>query len=355
MPGVAFTRQQQHEIAHALDELGVDEIELGFPASGEAQCADISSIVDSGLNARTLALARPIRRDLDNAALCGVDGVIIVSAFSDIHLRDKLGTDFDTALRASAEAALYARERGLFVQVSFEDATRTPPDRVAGAARALAASGAQRIGLADTVGMAKPEQFSALVARVIGDAGIAVAVHCHDDFGLAVANTLAAVESGATAISTTINGLGERSGNAATEECVAALEILYKHPTSVRLDRLTEVCRLVAAHSGVPIPANKGVVGGNSFRHESGIHVAAMLRNTGCYEPYPPALVGGTREYVLGKTSGRAAIRHVAALYDIQLDDEQCLTLLRRLQELSETGEPLDELRIRSLLAEVTR
>jgi isopropylmalate/homocitrate/citramalate synthase len=175
-------------------------------------------------------------------------------------------------------------------------------------------------------------------------------VHCHNDFGMAVANTLAAVENGAGAISTTINGIGERCGNAATEECAMALALLYGEPTRIRLDRLSAVCQLVAEHAQVPLPANKAVVGANSFRHESGVHVAAMLREPACYEPYDPALVGARRSYVLGKTSGRAVLRHLAAEHGVDLDDEQCASLMEAVKRITDGGGTVDSERLRVLI-----
>lgn len=350
MPGVAFTRRQQLEICRALDDLGVDEIELGFAASGAGQRADMAALVEAGLRARTLSLARPLAGDIDAARETGVDGVIIFTSLSGIHLRHKLRAGYATVLDQALSAVAYARSFDMFVQVSMEDATRTELPQLVEACQKLAGAGVDRIGLADTVGVATQTSFGRLVADLVREIATPVSVHCHNDFGLAVANTLAAVEHGAAAISTTVNGIGERSGNAATEECAAALAVLYGTPTNIRLDRLSEVCRLVAEHAGVPIPANKAVVGANSFRHESGVHVAAMLREPACYEPYDPQLVGRRREFVMGKTSGRAAVRHLAAQHGVNLDDAQCQGLLEEIKAETDGGGTIGADRLRSLL-----
>jgi isopropylmalate/homocitrate/citramalate synthase len=342
MPGVAFTRQQQLDIASALDELGVDEIEVGFAASGPQHRADMAAVVGSGLRARTLSLARPLPQDLDAAEQSGVDGVIIFTALSDIHLRHKLRMTHQQALDQACAAAEHARAQGLFVQVSLEDGTRTAPERLAASAKCLVDAGAERIGLADTVGVATPELMAAVVGALAGTVDVPISVHCHDDFGLATANTVAAVTHGASVISTTMTGIGERSGNAATEQCVLALTVLHGRTTSVRLDRISAVSRLVAEHAGVAIRANSPVVGANTFRHESGIHVAAMLRDPSCYEPYDPALVGGRRDYVLGKTSGRAALLHLAGRDHDQLDDETCRRVLDEIKSHAERRDTID-------------
>jgi isopropylmalate/homocitrate/citramalate synthase len=342
MPGVAFTPRQQLDIATALDELGLDEIEIGFAASGPRHRADMAAITRLDLRATMLSLARPLRPDIDAALETGVDGVIIFTALSDLHLRHKLRLEYQEALDQACDAAEYARGHGLFVQVSLEDGTRTAPDRLVASAKCLVDAGAGRIGLADTVGTASPATMATLVERLTGDLDVPIAVHCHDDFGLATANTLAAVEHGARVISTTMTGIGERSGNAATEQCVLALTVLHGRATSLRLDRLLEVCQLVERCSGVPIRANSPVVGANSFRHESGIHVAAMLREPNCYEPYDPVLVGARRSYALGKTSGRAALLHLAGPIGRDLDDTTCQRVLDEVKTYAEQRRTID-------------
>jgi methanogen homocitrate synthase len=335
-PGVGFNLDEQLRIATALDDMGMDEIETGFAASGPKQREDMRAIAALGLRAPLLSLARPLKADVDHAVEAGVGGVILVASVSDVHLTHKLRRDYTDVLAQALEAVEYARSLGLFVQLSAEDATRAPVERLLDLAKRAEDHGAMRIGLADTVGVATPSSMGRLVSTVRDGIGIPLSVHCHNDFGLAVANSLAAVEAGADVLSTTQNGLGERGGNAGTEECAAALELLYGAETGLRLDRLTAVSRLVSECSGVAIPPNKGVVGGNSFRHESGIHVAAMLRHPSCYEAYEPALVGGRREYVLGKTSGRTALRHLVGLAGDELDDDQCRQVLDEIKRLSE-------------------
>jgi isopropylmalate/homocitrate/citramalate synthase len=350
MPDVAFNLEKRLRIAQALDQIGVDEIELGFASSGAAQQADMAEVVKSGLRARTLSLARPLKVDIDAAARTGVQGVIIFTSTSDIHLKYKLHKSLSEVLDTIEHAAAYASSLHLFVQVSIEDATRTPDERLREIANRVLRNGADRIGLADTVGIATPALIQQKVRAVLDITNVPVAVHCHNDFGLATANSLAAVEAGASVLSTTINGIGERAGNAATEECAVALKLLLGREISIDLTRLCEVSRLVAECARIAIPPNKAISGRNCFRHESGIHVAALLQDPQCYEPFDPAMVGAAREFVLGKTNGRAAIRYLSSLIGEEIDDETCNQVLYHLKDRAERGERCDSDMLKELI-----
>jgi methanogen homocitrate synthase len=355
MPGVSFSLDRRLEIARALDDLGLDAIETGFAASGPRQRADMAAVARLGLRTTLLSLARPTRSDVDAACEAAVDGVVLVSTASEYQLRYKLQREAQAVLEETCDAVRHARSVDLFVQVSFEDATRTEPEVLCASAKQAVAAGAQRIGLADTVGVGYPATMRDLVAQVVGAVNVPVAVHCHDDFGMAVANSLAAVEGGASYLSTTVNGIGERAGNASTEECALAVEVLLGRRTNLDLAKLNEVCQLVSTHAGVPIPANKAVCGTNAFRHESGIHVSAVLRNPACYEPYDPALVGARRELVLGKTSGRAAVRNFVRQLGADgdgapVDDETCRLVLDELKARAERRESIDASTLREIL-----
>jgi isopropylmalate/homocitrate/citramalate synthase len=341
MPGVAFSLSSRIEIAQELDALGVDEIEVGFACAGAA-CADIAAVADLGLRAHILVLCRPLAVDIAAAVEAGVDGVKLVTTVSPIHLRHKFERPGADVVREACAAVHWARAAGLVTQLSFEDATRSPIEDLVEAAQAAVAAGAQCISLADTVGVATPALMRAIAARVVNAVDVPVTAHCHNDFGLAVANSLAAVDGGARVLSTTVNGIGERSGNASTVDCALALERLYGIKTSLDLRRLRRTSVLVASHSGVRVPAHSPIVGENCFRHESGIHVAAILRDPSCYEPYDPELVGAERQLVLGKTSGRAAVRYVAERLGMTLDEDDCRAILRELKLRTESGDAVD-------------
>ena len=236
MPGIAFGREARLRIAHALDDLGLSEIEVGFAASGREQRDDMRAVVDAGLRAKLFSLARPMAGDIEAAREAGVDGVILFIGSSEIHLREKLRRIEEEVAEIVRREVARAKDAGFFVQISFEDATRTDHARLGRLVALTEDAGADRIGLADTVGIGTPESMKAMVRSVREATSLPVSVHCHDDFGLAVANSLAAVEAGARVLSTTINGIGERSGNAATEVCATALNVLYGIETDVRLE-----------------------------------------------------------------------------------------------------------------------
>jgi isopropylmalate/homocitrate/citramalate synthase len=353
MPGVSFDREQRLTIARALDEIGVDDIEIGFAASGKQQREDMAAVVDLGLRARTISLARPLASDIELARQTGVHGVNIFTPGSEQHLRHKLRRSFEDAIELMQAGLRFARDAGLFVCASFEDATRTTDDRLAIMARAAVSAGAQRISIADTVGCATPALISQKIRTIRGVCDASISVHLHNDFGLAVANAMAAVDAGARWLSTTVNGIGERSGNAAMEECALALVVLGNHRCALELGKLTGLCRLVAEASGVPLPLNKPIVGGNSFRHESGIHVAAVLNDPSTYEAYDPALVGATRELVLGKTSGRKALRHLAGVDTAPLDDADAERVLQEIARRSDQRGLFRADTVTALVAEV--
>jgi isopropylmalate/homocitrate/citramalate synthase len=338
MAGVAFASDKRLAIAHALDELGVDEIEIGFAASSLEHQRDMARVVESGLRARSRSLARPLNRDIDAAVAVGVQAVALFCAFSDLHLRHKLRIDLDTATMQMCRALARAKDKGLNVYAVMEDATNTPDERIGSVLQQMARAGADQVGLADTVGIGTP----ALMIRQVGIAkestGLPVSVHCHDDFGLAVANTLAGVEGGADIISTTVTGIGERAGNASTECCIAALAVLYGYKTNADLTKLRWAAHVVSEYSRIGIRPNTPIIGANAFQHESGIHVSAMLRDARCYEPCDPAIFGARRQYVLGKTSGRACVRHFAAAESIELADAECDAILRQVRALCDEG-----------------
>lgn len=350
MPDVAFTREARIKIARALDDIGISEIEIGFAASGPAQRDDMRAVVHMNLRARTLSLARPKENDIRAAQRVGVSGVILTIGASDIHLREKLRQSEAKVLETIGRGVAIAKDAGFFVQMGIEDSTRAPSDRIKRFVSMAEFAGADRIGLADTVGIGTPTGIAAMVNTVREETALPVAVHCHDDFGLAVANSLAAVEAGARVLSTTINGIGERSGNAATEVCATALNILHGIETDVQLSGLTSLSRLVAAECRLPIVPNRAVVGSNSFRHESGIHVAAILHNPRTYEAYDPTLVGAKRQIVLGKTTGRAAIRHLAGPQADELSDSDLEWIISRVKMLAESGRCGEENALQELL-----
>lgn len=308
--GVVFSVAQKVEIAQALAALGVHDLELGTPAVSPDDAEAIRRVVELDLGVQTSALGRGTEADVDLVRSCSVDAVRLSMPISDRQRDAKFKSDAGQYVAKALAISHYAKSVGLQVIFSPYDTTRCDLSLLETLLEAFRDEGCvDRVRLVDTTGAATPEAVRFLV-QFMHEAsdGIPVEVHCHDDFGLATANTIAGAIAGADYLSTTINGIGERSGNAPLEEVVAALALLYEIDTGLDLARLTELSRTVEVYSGVYLQAHKPVVGRNSFSHESGLVVSGLLRDPFTAESYSPALVGQVRQIVLGKKSGRASV-----------------------------------------------
>ena len=313
-PGVAFSAVQKRRIASQLSGMGVGELEIGTPAMGSGEQAAIRSVVRLGLPCRLTAWCRARQDDIDAARQCEVDAVHLSIPSSDIHL-NALGKDRDWALSRIGRLVVQARQWCDFVSVGAMDASRAEPGFLIECARLARNAGASRFRLADTVGIWSPTQVYRLVSRIhaaVVQDGFILGFHGHNDLGMATANTLSAVMAGAASVDVTVNGLGERAGNAALEEVVMAL--LHTQSMAVGIDTrsLRKMAILIAECSGIPIAPLKPIVGAHAFRHESGIHVRGLLADRRTFEPFAPEMVGVPgREIVLGKHSGSTAIKYV--------------------------------------------
>ena len=328
--GVSFTAEEKIAIATALDRAGIDEIEAGTPASGPAEQESVSTVARLGLSARVSAWARATVTDVAAAATCGVDLVHICVPISDLQLTRKLGIDRSELAGRARRAVEHAQAEGLAVSVGFEDASRTPTAHVLQMARELAQIGVTQFRYADTVGVLEPFATYEICSQLTTELPAIWEIHAHDDFGLATANTLAALRAGFQRASTTVTGLGERAGNAPLEEVAMALSHLYGDEVRMCTDHFAHLAQLVAAAACRPVSAGKAVVGDAVFRHESGIHVDGVLKDPSLYEPYQPETVGLRRSIVLGKHSGRSALRHMLAAQDVPAVDPASLDDLLR-------------------------
>jgi len=337
MPGVELSFEDKVEIAKALEEVGVDVIEAGFPASSKIDFDSVRAISSEVYKAKVAALARAEARDVDEAASAGAHVIHVFIATSKIHLEHKLKMKEEQVLERVASSVERARSYGAEVLVSAEDATRTDESFLVEFYKTAVEAGSRYINIPDTVGVATPWRMMELVRTVLSSlpAGVEVDVHCHNDFGMAVANTLAAVEAGATGVQVTVNGFGERAGNAALEEVVAALHFLMGRQTGVKLEKLTELSALVAEKFGVKLQPNKPVVGANAFAHESGIHVHGVLSHPMTYEPIPPEAVGNRRRIVLGRHSGRHAVAWALEQLGVRPDPALVDYVLWKLKEVA--------------------
>jgi isopropylmalate/homocitrate/citramalate synthase len=337
MPGVAFVPAVKLEIARALDEVRVPEIEAGFPSVSASEAAAVRQVAHAGLDADILCLARLKRDDIDAAADAGVDLVLLFVPASPIQLKVKLKKTVDQVLPDVVRVTEYARDRGLRVGFSTEDSTRANLADLLRIYKAAVGAGAERVGITDTVGCSTPNGIAQLVQDVKrGLDGFPVSVHLHNDFGLATANALAGVLAGAGFVTTTVNGIGERAGNVPLQPFVMGAELLYGVKTGVDMVGLQGLSDLVAARSGVPVHPNAPVAGANVFSHESGIHVKAVMEDPRTYEPYPPELVGQKRTLALGKHTGQAHVKAVLSGQGVKLGEEQVDAVTARLKDLGE-------------------
>jgi homocitrate synthase NifV len=330
--GVAFTREEKCDIARQLDILGVPELEVGIPAMGPEEQDGIRALSSLGLRARLLVWSRMQRTDLRQCRNLGAQMVDISIPVSDQQIRHKLGWQRQQILEAIDYHVRQVQDWGLEVSVGGEDASRADPDFLLQTAETAQKAGACRFRFADTVGVMEPfgtfERFRQLRAAV----DIELEMHAHDDLGLATANTLAAVKGGATHVNTTVNGLGERAGNAPLEEVVLGLRKLYGFRVDIDLTRFPQLSQRVAAAAGRPLSWHKSLVGEGAFTHEAGIHVDGLLKHPLNYQGVDPAELGRSHRLVLGKHSGTRAVIKIFGDLGMPVDRRQAATLLQRVR-----------------------
>jgi len=347
-PGASMNLEEKVKIALLLEEMGVDVIEAGFPIASNGDFEAVQAIAGQVKNATVCGLARATKGDIERCAeaiKAAPHGRIhTFISTSPLHMKYKLQMEPDKVLQAVTDSVSHARKFTDDVEWSAEDGSRTEHDFLCRTVEAAIAAGARTINVPDTVGYAVPDEYAALIAMLINrvpniDKAI-LSVHCHNDLGLAVANSLAAVQAGARQIECTINGLGERAGNAAMEEIVMALRTRHDHlpfTTGVRSELITRASKLVSTVTGFVVQPNKAIVGKNAFAHESGIHQDGMLKNAQTYEIMTPESVGLSRStLVMGKHSGRAAFK--AKLKDLgyELGDNAIEDAFKRFKDLAD-------------------
>jgi 2-isopropylmalate synthase len=365
-PGIALDPDQKVAIAGQLARLGVDIIEAGFPVSSPGDFQAVCRVAREVEGPTIAALARANPDDVDRAweALRDAERsrIHVFLATSPIHMQHKLRMSEDQVMEAVRANVARARDHTDDVEYSPEDATRSDPEFMIAVCRAAVESGASTINIPDTVGYATPTEYRGLIGRVVhevvGDReDIVVSTHCHNDLGLAVANSLAAVEAGARQVEGAINGIGERAGNTSIEEVVMALRVRrdsFGVDVGVTTEEIYETSRLVAEETGYPIQYNKAVVGRNAFAHESGIHQHGVLRERTTYEIMDPMTVGmGNSLIVMGKHSGRAAFKHSLEQIGMELSDPAFEAAFARMKELADHSGEVSPGQIRSIVEEV--
>jgi 2-isopropylmalate synthase len=343
-PAVSLSLDEKIEITKLMDEIGIAIIDVGFPAVSETEKRIVKTIASEDFKQASIAApARALRADIDACIEAGVDEIPIFVAFSDLHLKHKLRMTKEEVIERVVDCVEYAKGHGMTVDFVTEDTSRTSVDSTVQVFTAAIEAGADRVVIADTVGFLRPVSMKYLVAqvrdRIWKEFGrqVPLSVHCHNDFGLATANTLAAVEEGVTVPHTCVAGFGERAGNAPLEEVVMALEILYNVRTGIKTEKLYHLARITEKYFAIPLPVHKAIIGENAFSHEAGIHVHGMMAHSLCYEPIPPSLVGRQTTFYLGKFTGRRVIERRLETEGLKTTPEQVQRIMEEIKKLQET------------------
>jgi len=341
-PGVSLTLEEKLAIARGLDLLGVQVIEAGSAMTSKGERQSIKAVAALGLSAEICSYVRALTADIDTALACDVDSVHLVVPVSDLHIERKLKSDRKSVIRKAVEVTEYAKDHGLIVELSGEDASRADPDYLASLYTAGIDAGADRLAFCDTVGVLVPE-VTHEIFRSLGKLGTPVSIHCHNDFGMATANTVSALRAGAAQAHVTVNGIGERAGNASLEEVVMTLESLYRIDTGIKCQDIYQLSRMVSRMTGLPLAPNKAIVGENAFTHEAGIHVHGLLADTKTYEPIQPETVGRKRRIVLGKHAGSSSVELALREFGIGVTEEQLAQIVSRVKELGDKGKRVSD------------
>ncbi len=350
--GVVFANQEKLNIARMLDEVGVEQIEAGIPVMGGDEKNVIKQMVKSNLRASIMGWNRAVISDIQASVDCGVDAVAISISTSDIHIHDKLKSTREQVLAQMVSAVEYAKKEGLYISVNAEDASRTDDDFLFTFIREAINAGANRIRYCDTIGILNPIQTYNNIKHIKDTFGIDVEMHTHNDLGMASANAIAGVMAGATHVGVTVNGLGERAGNASLEEIIMASKCSLNLDNDYNLLSLKPLCEYVSVASGRKLSPWKAVVGDNIFSHESGIHADGAIKNPKTYELYSPDDIGLSRKLVVGKHSGTAGIKNKLSQLGIIMEDELGSDILQQVRahsiELKRSLNDMELLRIYS-------
>ena len=354
--GVSLSPDQKLSIAKKLDALGVDAIEAGFPVISDGELKAVKMITSEGLSCEIAGLTRTIKKDIDSAIDAGLNYIHTFIATSDIHLEYKLHMTRDQVLEKAIEAVEYGKSRGLQVEFSAEDATRTDREFLKKVFGEVAKAGANRVNIPDTVGYSTPEYMAELTRDTIEATKLPVSVHCHNDFGLAVANALSGIHAGAACAHVTINGIGERAGNASLEEFSMVLKCLpyeQKYETNIKSELIYDTSRYISKIVGIKVQPNKAIVGDNAFGHESGIHTHGVLSNPLTYEPISPELVGRKRILRVGKHAGIHGMNAMLGEFGVKPTEEQSQKILDKVKVLGDQGKQISDVELLSIASDI--
>ncbi|WP_297713357.1 homocitrate synthase [Clostridium sp.] len=334
--GVVFANEEKLIIADMLSELGVDQLEVGIPTMGGDEKEAIKQIVKRNNGKKSImAWNRAVISDIEESIDCGVDAVAISVSVSDIHIKHKLKTSREWVLESMIKSVEFAKKNGLYVSVNGEDASRADNEFLIEFIDEAKKAGADRFRYCDTVGIMEPFSIRKNIEELYKRTGFDIEMHTHNDFGMATANAIAGILGGASHVGLTVNGLGERAGNAALEEVLMALIYVYGYKADINTKMFREVSEYVAQASGRKLPIWKAIVGDNMFAHESGIHADGAIKNPKNYEAFDPDVIGLQRQIVIGKHSGKAGIINKFKEYNIELNDEEAKGILEMVRAAS--------------------
>ncbi len=333
--GVVFANEEKVLIAKMLDEIGVDQIEAGIPVMGDSEKSVIKKIVKSNLKASIMGWNRAVIKDIEQSIECGVDAVAITIPTSDIHIEHKLHSNREEVLERIVKATEFAKRNGLYISVNAEDASRTDEDFLIKFVKTAKQAGANRVRFCDTVGILNPVQTYNKIKKIKDNVDIDIEMHTHNDLGMATANAIAGAMAGANYMGVTVNGIGERAGNAALEEVIVALKTTMNIDNGYKISNLMELCEYVSKASGRPIPTWKAIVGKRIFYHESGIHADGLMKNPLTYEILDPNEIGLERKIIIGKHSGTAAIKRRLISFGVELDEKAGYEILNKVRQAS--------------------
>ncbi len=343
-PGVSFSLEDQLKIAETLDRSGIHVIEAGFPVNSKSEFEAVEEIVET-CNTRVCGLARVKDKDIQAAIDSGVDLIHTFVSTSDLQIEESMQSSREEVLEQSQKAVEKIKNAGVDCMFSPMDATRTDYNYLVEVIETAKRAGADVVNIPDTVGVARPQVMYRLISALKEEINIPLDVHTHDDFGLAAANALAGIEAGAVGAQVSVNGIGERAGNAALEEVVMPLESIYNIDTGIDTTQLYDLSKIVERLSGVPIPQNKPIVGENAFSHESGIHTAGILRDSSTFEPgiMTPEMVGHERRLVIGKHAGKHGVKKELKEAGFDPTDEELLEITKRVKSMGGKGKKITD------------
>lgn len=342
--GVSFTVDEKMKLSKMLDDFGVEMIEVGHPSVSPKIEEFIRKVVKEDLNADVVGHVRAVRGEVEKAIDCGVDRVAIFLATSNVHLQDKLKMTKEVAIERVVDCVQYAKDHGLMVRYTPEDATRTDFQYLIEICNAAIGAGADRISVADTVGVMQPHIFYDLVKTIKTNLKpVGIDVHCHNDFGLAVANSMAGIRAGADCVHTTINGIGERTGIADLSAYVVAKSVLEKEKLRYDLKMLRQISAYVEKITGIYVSPLMPIVGENAFTHKSGVHTDGVLKNPTTYEPFPPEMIGSERRIIVDKFTGRKAVKSKLDKYGIEASDEELLKIIHEIKKIGDERKIIHE------------